>query len=74
VHYSGKLASTAMDFCKTGVPAEFPRELMCTAYPDFMGSKSKKTYISSKVLGKIYDMSKGTQFIHSSCDITEKWI
>jgi RNA-dependent RNA polymerase len=35
VYYSGKLASTAMDFCKTGVPAEFPRELMCTAYPSW---------------------------------------
>jgi RNA-dependent RNA polymerase len=31
-----KLASKAVDFCKTGVSAEMPRDLICNTYPDFM--------------------------------------
>jgi RNA-dependent RNA polymerase len=66
-----ELASKAVDFCKTGVPAEMTRELTCKAYPDFMENESKQSYPSSKILGKIYQRSKGMQFSHSPLSVTE---
>ncbi|KAJ4961449.1 hypothetical protein NE237_021359 [Protea cynaroides] len=49
-----KLFSTAVDFPKTGVPAEIPDHLHVKEYPDFMGKPDKPTYESQRVIGKLY--------------------
>ncbi|KAJ4959640.1 hypothetical protein NE237_019550 [Protea cynaroides] len=49
-----KLFSTAVDFPKTGVPAEIPDHLHVKEYPDFMGKPDKPTYVSQRVIGKLY--------------------
>uniref|UniRef100_A0ACD5UBK5 Uncharacterized protein n=1 Tax=Avena sativa TaxID=4498 RepID=A0ACD5UBK5_AVESA len=48
------LHSMAVDFAKTGAPAEMPRSLRPREYPDFMERWEKPTYISNGVLGKLY--------------------
>lgn len=53
-----QLHSVAVDFAKTGVPADIPMDLLprkqMSMYPDFMGKHSKLSYVSDKVLGKLY--------------------
>ncbi|KAA8490744.1 putative RNA-dependent RNA polymerase 1 [Porphyridium purpureum] len=46
--------STSVDFQKTGVPAEFSKELRAHRVPDFMESATQETYISQKVLGRMF--------------------
>ncbi|KAF6158078.1 hypothetical protein GIB67_014872, partial [Kingdonia uniflora] len=48
------LHSMAVDFAKTGSPAEMPRALKPREYPDFMERVEKPMYISTGVLGKLY--------------------
>ncbi|KAK9684685.1 hypothetical protein RND81_10G225500 [Saponaria officinalis] len=48
------LHSMAVDFAKTGAPAEMPRNLKPREYPDFMERWDKPTYISQGPLGKLY--------------------
>ncbi|KAH9611766.1 hypothetical protein KSS87_009030 [Heliosperma pusillum] len=48
------LHSMAVDFAKTGAPAEMPRILKPREYPDFMERWDKPTYISQGPLGKLY--------------------
>ncbi|XP_047070801.1 probable RNA-dependent RNA polymerase 2 [Lolium rigidum] len=48
------LHSMAVDFAKTGAPAEMPRALRPREYPDFMERWEKPMYISNGVLGKLY--------------------
>ncbi|KAM3367925.1 hypothetical protein ACQJBY_016463 [Aegilops geniculata] len=48
------LHSMAVDFAKTGAPAEMPRSLRPKEYPDFMERRDKPTYISNGALGKLY--------------------
>ncbi|KAF8407945.1 hypothetical protein HHK36_007085 [Tetracentron sinense] len=48
------LHSMAVDFAKTGAPAEMPRVLKPKEYPDFMERGDKPMYTSSGVLGKLY--------------------
>uniref|UniRef100_A0A453C5Y9 RNA-dependent RNA polymerase n=1 Tax=Aegilops tauschii subsp. strangulata TaxID=200361 RepID=A0A453C5Y9_AEGTS len=48
------LHSMAVDFAKTGAPAEMPRSLRPKEYPDFMERWDKPTYISNGALGKLY--------------------
>uniref|UniRef100_A0A6B2KXD6 RNA-dependent RNA polymerase n=1 Tax=Arcella intermedia TaxID=1963864 RepID=A0A6B2KXD6_9EUKA len=50
-----KLASTAVDFAKTGAPAKMPNELKPKKYPHFMEKNYSQTYKSTKILGQIYD-------------------
>ncbi|KAI8053420.1 RNA dependent RNA polymerase-domain-containing protein [Syncephalis plumigaleata] len=50
-----QLHSTAVDFPKTGRPAEFERGLRPRAYPHFMEKSDRGMYHSDTVLGKIYD-------------------
>lgn len=47
------LHSVAVDFAKTGVPAELPLALRPRNWPDFMG-KPEKSYVSDKILGKLF--------------------
>ncbi|TXG71399.1 hypothetical protein EZV62_006334 [Acer yangbiense] len=49
-----RLASIAVDFAKTGVPAEIPHSLRVKEYPDFMEKENRPTYESQSVLGKLY--------------------
>lgn len=49
-----KLFSIAVDFPKTGVPAQIPPELYVKEYPDFMEKLDRVTYESTGVIGKLY--------------------
>ncbi|KAJ0546802.1 putative RNA-directed RNA polymerase [Helianthus annuus] len=49
-----KLFSIAVDFPKTGVPAEIPANLRPKEYPDFMEKPDKTTYESQNVIGKLF--------------------
>lgn len=55
-----ELHSTAVDFCKTGVPAQLPRELIARSFPHFMENRIKPSYESRKVLGKIYNIASNS--------------
>eukprot|EP00966_Prymnesium_polylepis_P135889 3140328-Prymnesium_polylepis.3 len=61
-----ELHSQAVDFPKTGVPAQFPRELRLKSFPDFMGKKDghKRMYKSQKVLGILYRSVSKAQEMH----------
>eukprot|EP01125_Pyxidicula_operculata_P015947 TRINITY_DN5443_c1_g2_i1.p1 TRINITY_DN5443_c1_g2~~TRINITY_DN5443_c1_g2_i1.p1 ORF type:complete len:1098 (-),score=176.09 TRINITY_DN5443_c1_g2_i1:84-3377(-) len=48
------LHSVAVDFAKTSVPAKIPPELIPREYPEYIDSKGKKTYTSTKVLGRMF--------------------
>ncbi|CAL0306822.1 unnamed protein product [Lupinus luteus] len=48
------LHSMAVDFAKTGAPAEMPTVLKPKEFPDFMERDEKPKYISNGVLGKLY--------------------
>ncbi|XP_058079206.1 probable RNA-dependent RNA polymerase 1 [Magnolia sinica] len=64
-----KLFSIAVDFPKTGVPAEIPPNLHVKEYPDFMEKLEKPTYESTRVIGKLFraikDISPETSHIKS---------
>lgn len=49
-----KLFSIAVDFPKTGVPAEIPPNLHTKEYPDFMEKLDKPTYESKNVIGRLF--------------------
>ena len=49
-----QLHSTAVDFLKTGVPADFPPSLRTSKSPTFMNQPNKSQYESTKVLGIIH--------------------
>ncbi|KAL6003376.1 multidrug resistance protein [Asimina triloba] len=49
-----QLFSIAVDFPKTGIPAEIPPHLHVKDYPDFMEKPNKPTYESQRVIGKLY--------------------
>ncbi|CAN1846087.1 RNA-dependent RNA polymerase 2 [Linum perenne] len=48
------LHSMAVDFAKTGAPAEMPKYLKPREYPDFMERTEKPMYVSNGALGKLY--------------------
>ncbi|KAK9729654.1 hypothetical protein K7432_000167 [Basidiobolus ranarum] len=48
------LHSKAVDFVKTGIPAEFSYSLRPKLWPDFMEKPSRFTYSSVRALGKMY--------------------
>ncbi|XP_042494893.1 RNA-dependent RNA polymerase 2 [Macadamia integrifolia] len=48
------LHSMAVDFAKTGAPAEMPRVLKPKEYPDFLERGDRPMYISRGILGKLY--------------------
>nr|GMD23409.1 probable RNA-dependent RNA polymerase 1 [Ipomoea batatas] len=49
------LSSIAVDFAKTGVPAEIPSQLRVKEYPDFMEKPPEMvTYVSKRVIGKLF--------------------
>ncbi|KAJ0094291.1 hypothetical protein Patl1_15578 [Pistacia atlantica] len=64
-----KKFSIAVDFPKTGVPAEIPPHLHVKEYPDFMEKLEKPTYESRNVIGKLFrevrDIAPDTSLIKS---------
>lgn len=60
------LHSMAVDFAKTGAPAEMPRILKPREFPDFMGRVEKPMYISNGVLGKLYRATVASKLLESS--------
>nr|AHL27584.1 RNA-dependent RNA polymerase 1 [Salvia miltiorrhiza] len=49
-----QLHSVAVDFPKTGVPAQIPPKLRVKEYPDFMEKLDKPTFESTGVIGKLF--------------------
>ncbi|KAJ9118330.1 hypothetical protein QFC22_004243 [Naganishia vaughanmartiniae] len=49
-----RLHSVAVDFAKTGVPADMPDDLRPKRWPDFMDKAPKYTYRSEKILGQLF--------------------
>lgn len=49
-----ELFSIAVDYPKTGVPAQIPSDLHVREYPDFMEKLDRVTYESKGVIGKLY--------------------
>ncbi|XP_031275054.1 RNA-dependent RNA polymerase 1-like isoform X2 [Pistacia vera] len=49
-----KLASIAVDFSKTGVPAKIPQQLQVKSFPDYMEKHKRESYESRSVIGKLY--------------------
>ncbi|KAL6536899.1 hypothetical protein OROHE_012483 [Orobanche hederae] len=48
------LHSVAVDFPKTGIPAQIPPKLRVKEYPDFMEKLDKPTFESQGVIGKLF--------------------
>ncbi|XP_006647856.1 probable RNA-dependent RNA polymerase 1 [Oryza brachyantha] len=69
-----KLFSIAVDFPKTGVPAQIRPELHVKEYPDFMEKLDKATYESKGVIGKLYrEIKKHTPHIkHFTIDVARR--
>lgn len=51
-----QLHSMAVDYAKTGVPAQVPKHLRVTQVPHWAEAKNRPCYHSNRVLGKLYDM------------------
>ncbi|KAM5547587.1 hypothetical protein ABKV19_001862 [Rosa sericea] len=45
----------ALDAAKKGVKVEVPKDLKVSLFPHYMDKKKEETYISSSILGEIYD-------------------
>ncbi|KAL2425957.1 RNA-dependent RNA polymerase 1 [Exophiala dermatitidis] len=56
------LHSKAVDYPKTGVPAEMPRELERNKWPHFMEKRRAPQYKSHKILGQLYDAVERVAF------------
>ena len=57
-----ELHSMAVDYPKTGVPAEMSRDLERNNWPHFMEKKRAGTYTSRKILGRLYDAVERVNF------------
>lgn len=53
-----ELFSIAVDYPKTGIPAQIPQSLWVSEYPDFMEKPDKPSYESTQVIGKLYRQVK----------------
>lgn len=60
------LHSMAVDFAKTGAPAEMPRDLRPREFPDFMARWDRPMYISQGPLGKLYRATKESEILENS--------
>ncbi|KAL6583859.1 RNA-dependent RNA polymerase 2 [Orobanche minor] len=58
------LHSMAVDFAKTGAPAEMPTSLKPREFPDFMERWEKPMYVSQGPLGKLYRAT--TRFVRQT--------
>jgi RNA-dependent RNA polymerase len=48
-----QLASVAVDFAKTGIPARFPVHLAVSEYPHYMERRDSPSYTSTSILAKV---------------------
>ncbi|KAK8945735.1 putative RNA-dependent RNA polymerase 2 [Platanthera guangdongensis] len=62
------LHSMAVDFAKTGVPAEMPRILRPKEFPDFMERVDRSMYPSNGVLGKLYRAASNHNSVEETCN------
>ncbi|KAL0480226.1 RNAi component RdRP [Acrasis kona] len=46
--------SNAVDYAKSGRPAYFPKRLKTKSVPDFTENKHKDSYLSDKIIGKLF--------------------
>lgn len=58
-----ELHSKAVDFAKTGVPAQMPKELKINRWPHWAEKKDNRVYRSNRVLGKLYDEVQRVPFV-----------
>ncbi|RFU28144.1 hypothetical protein B7463_g8205, partial [Scytalidium lignicola] len=60
-----ELHSRAVDYVKSGRPAEMPKHLRPRKWPHFMGKRHKETstYHSTKILGQLYDRVETVGFV-----------
>jgi RNA-dependent RNA polymerase len=56
------LHSKAVDYVKTGIPADMPRALEPQRWPHFMGKSKDRSYTSSTALGQIYNRVQQVKF------------
>lgn len=62
-----ELHSMAVDYPKTGVPAEMTRDLERNQWPHFMEKRRARSYHSEQILGRLYDAVEKVNFQpHSS--------
>lgn len=67
-----RLHSMAVDYAKTGVPAEVPADLRVKQWPHWAERKNtskSKEYKSKKILGKLYDAVKADKFKTAAWDL-----
>ncbi|KAK5062829.1 hypothetical protein LTR84_004904 [Exophiala bonariae] len=62
------LHSMAVDYPKTGVPAQMPRDLERDQWPHFMEKKGRREYRSRKILGRLYDAVERVNFVPKLTD------
>ncbi|XP_071710250.1 RNA-dependent RNA polymerase 2 [Rutidosis leptorrhynchoides] len=62
------LHSMAVDFAKTGAPAEMPKVLRPREFPDFMNRWDRPLYISQGPLGKLYRATKDAMLLENSAN------
>ena len=58
-----QLHSKAVDYPKTGQPAQMPKALNAKRWPHFMEKKSGNIYHSEKILGQLYDAADRVAFV-----------
>jgi RNA-dependent RNA polymerase len=58
-----QLHSKAVDYPKTGQPAQMPKGLNAKQWPHFMEKKGRNSYRSYKILGQLYDAVDRVAFV-----------
>ncbi len=58
-----ELHSKAVDYVKTGEPAQMPKRLRPRMWPHFMEKKHKSIYHSKRILGQLYDRVGKVNFV-----------
>ncbi|GAA5813500.1 hypothetical protein MFLAVUS_006978 [Mucor flavus] len=67
-----QLHSEAVDFPKSGKPANLTRDLIVKVFPDFMQKKDKESYESKKVLGRIFRAIDKSNYKDYKAHLTEE--
>jgi RNA-dependent RNA polymerase len=57
------LHSKAVDYAKTGVPAEMPKHLKVSRWPHWAEKDKSRSYTSKKILGQMYDEVDRVPFV-----------
>ncbi|GAM90356.1 hypothetical protein ANO11243_083990 [Dothideomycetidae sp. 11243] len=72
-----RLHSIAVDYCKTGVPAQMRDDLKVDKYPHWAGKPDFRSYFSTKVLGLLYNKVEKVEFDTNPkgyCNAFDKYI